>query len=165
MARRVVAAALGRAAFRDPGLVDDAVQECFVRLAGGLAGYRGEGSVAAYVAGVARRAALDELRRAARRFAKLERAAALEPPAPAEDPAAEAEGRIEAGRLLELLAEIEEPDRSLLYLREAEGFGTGELAAMFALPEGTVKSKVFRAKARLRGMMEARGGFGWIRED
>lgn len=157
--RRAAFVALGAAARRDPGLVDDAVQESCVRLAGALARFRGDSAVATFMAAVARRAALDELRKAARRSAKAERAArfaageASAPGAgagPGADPAMSLERREAGERVAALLARLPEPERSLVYLRDAEGASLGDLARAFGLPEGTVKSKLARARAKIR---------------
>jgi len=48
-------------------------------------------------------------------------------------------------------------DRALVYLHEAEGVGLAELGSAFGLPEGTVKSRLFRARARLASIMRDKG--------
>ncbi len=163
--RRVAAVALGTAARRDPGLVDDALQEAGLRLMAALGGFRGECSPASFLAAVTRRAALDELRKALRHRARGERLARLEPAASPGNgeaapggPALELE-RAEAARaVMELLSALPEPDRSLLYLRDAEGMDLGSLARAFGLPEGTVKSKLARSRDRIRAKAMAAWG-------
>ena len=150
--RRAAVVALGTAARRDPGLVDDAVQEACVRLIDALGLFRGQSSPATFMAAVARRAALDELRKGLRHGARVKRAALLsDPPDHAGlDPAAEAERVAAYEGVMAVLCRLAEPDRSLLYLRDAEGMGVGELAVEFGLPEGTVKSKLARARAKFK---------------
>jgi len=165
--RRAAFVALGAAARRDPGLVDDAVQEACVRLVDALARFRGEASVATFMAAVARRAALDELRKGLRRGAKAERAARLaaggaswrlDGEVAGSDPALSLERREAGARVVELLARLPEPERSIVYLRDAEGASLADLARAFGLPEGTVKSKLARARAKLRGKALAEWG-------
>ncbi|MBN1242672.1 MAG: sigma-70 family RNA polymerase sigma factor [Spirochaetales bacterium] len=166
--RRAAFVALGAAARRDPLLVDDAVQEACVRLVGALARFRGDSAVATFMAAVARRAALDELRKAARRGAMAARAARFAgdasapgvgvPPGSGGDPAAALERREASERVAALLAGLPEPERSLVYLRDAEGASLGDLARAFGLREGTVKSKLARARAKLRGQALAEWG-------
>ncbi len=49
------------------------------------------------------------------------------------------------------------PDyRIPLVLREMEGFSTEEIASILKIPEGTVKSRIFRAKETLRNLIERR---------
>lgn len=150
--RRAAVVALGTAARRDPGLVDDAVQEACVRLIDALGLFRAQSSLATFMAAVARRAALDELRKGLRHRARVKRATRLaDPPDHAGlDPAVEAERVAAYEGVMAMLYRLPEPDRSLLYLRDAEGMEVGELAVEFGLPEGTVKSKLARARNRIR---------------
>ncbi len=60
----------------------------------------------------------------------------------------------EKSRLWSVLGQIPEPERSLLYLKEAEGAEIQELAKAFSLPEGTVKSKLARTRAKFRLLWE-----------
>lgn len=150
--RRAALVALGSAAGRDPACVDDAVQDACERLLSAFASYRGDSEPATFMASVARRAALDLLRKGLRHRAKLRRAAALAGPeaeAP-EDPAGDAERRAAALGVMAALSVLPEPDRSLVYLRDAEGMELAGLAAAFSLPVGTVKSKLARSRLKLR---------------
>lgn len=54
----------------------------------------------------------------------------------------------------DLLARLDADSRSLLWLREVEGYSYHELAAMFAIPIGTVKSRLFVARQRLRDIWD-----------
>jgi RNA polymerase sigma-70 factor (ECF subfamily) len=46
------------------------------------------------------------------------------------------------------------PDRAILILRYEEGFDTAQAAAILGVPEGTVKSRLFYARQRLRSFLE-----------
>jgi RNA polymerase sigma-70 factor (ECF subfamily) len=48
------------------------------------------------------------------------------------------------------LARLEPEPRSLLWLREVEGYSGAELATMLDIPLGTVKSRLFAAREQLR---------------
>jgi RNA polymerase sigma factor (sigma-70 family) len=148
--RRVICVVLGSAARRDPSSVDDALQECGIRAMSSLAAYRGDCSVPAFLAAIARRAALDELRRTLRSRAKSLRAAAALVVLEEENPALALERRAAAEAVLGLLDTLKEPDRSLLYLRDAEGMDLKSLARSFGLREGTIKSKLARARSLIR---------------
>jgi RNA polymerase sigma-70 factor (ECF subfamily) len=64
----------------------------------------------------------------------------------------------EAGILMEdALARLEPERRSLLWLREVEGYTCAELAAMLDIPIGTVKSRLFAARERLRRIWKGEG--------
>ena len=56
--------------------------------------------------------------------------------------------------LKEALEQLSQPDRAILSLRYTEGFGTAEIAAILGVPEGTVKSRLFHARKRLRNFLE-----------
>lgn len=158
--RRVAAAVLGSAARRDPELLADALQEGYRRMLDALRGYRGESDPFAFLAAVLRRACLDTLRRETRARSRAERAAvfgAEGAAAAAVDPAGEAERAILADRVLSALDRLGEPDSSLVYLRDAEGLAVADLSAAFRMPEGTVKSRLARARIRLRRILAEEG--------
>lgn len=159
--RRVAAAVLGSAARRDPGLLEDALQEGYRRMLDAIRAYRGESDPFAFLAAVVRRASLDALRKETRARGRAQRAAAFGidggPGVAGEDPAGDAERAILADRVLAALDRLGEPDRSLVYLRDAEGVSVADLAAAFRMPEGTVKSRLARTRARLRGILAEEG--------
>jgi RNA polymerase sigma-70 factor (ECF subfamily) len=56
--------------------------------------------------------------------------------------------------LKEALEQLSGPDRAVLSLRYEEQFGTAEIACILGIPEGTVKSRLFYARQRLRTYLE-----------
>jgi RNA polymerase sigma-70 factor, ECF subfamily len=56
--------------------------------------------------------------------------------------------------LREALEQLSGPDRAVISLRYEEEFGTAEIACILGVPEGTVKSRLFYARQRLRKYME-----------
>jgi RNA polymerase sigma-70 factor, ECF subfamily len=50
----------------------------------------------------------------------------------------------------DVLARLEPDARSLLWLREVEGYSYAELAEILDVPVGTVKSRLFTAREELR---------------
>lgn len=158
--RRVAAAVLGSAARRDPGLLEDALQEGYRRMMDALRGYRAESEPFVFLAGVVRRACLDTLRKETRARGRAERAVVLRSGGTDDlevDPSREAERAALADLVLAALDRLGEPDRSLVYLRDAEGASVADLAAAFGMPEGTVKSRLARARTRLRGILAEEG--------
>ena len=65
-------------------------------------------------------------------------------------PAPGPEERQELEELLALPAE----DRALIHLYYYEGYSTAEIAAMLGRREGTVRSRLSRARAKLRVLLE-----------
>lgn len=55
----------------------------------------------------------------------------------------------------EALADLSSRDRTILSLRYEEGFNTDEIAAIMEIPSGTVKSRLYYARKRLRRFLEA----------
>jgi len=56
--------------------------------------------------------------------------------------------------LKEALEQLPGPDRAILSLRYEEQFHTAEIAAILGVPEGTVKSRLYHARNRLRKYLE-----------
>jgi RNA polymerase sigma-70 factor, ECF subfamily len=122
----------------DAKTAEDLAQEAFLQLWRNPNGFNpARATLKAYLFGIAAKRAADWWRHRARE----ERAA--------ESP--QAGIRIEAETLIEdALARLEPEPRSLLWLREVEGYSCAELAAMLEIPLGTVKSRLFTAREQLR---------------
>ncbi len=152
--RRAVAVIAGSLARYDELLVDDIVQETCVRLLSALKKYRGDCEPASFIVSVARKAALDAVRGHKRQARKSEKAGlfALTEPDSAQDIAEDVAAGDEAKKLLALLQKLGEPDRSILYMRDAEGIEIAELCRIYGLPQGTIKSKLSRARDKLRAL-------------
>ncbi|HXH48707.1 MAG TPA: sigma-70 family RNA polymerase sigma factor [Terriglobia bacterium] len=74
-----------------------------------------------------------------------------------ENPAPPSRSGSEARLLIEdLLARLDNDSRSLLWLREVEGYSYQELSLMLEIPVGTVKSRLFKAREHLRDMWRRR---------
>ena len=69
-------------------------------------------------------------------------------------PAANAENQELGRRIGEALGQLGEDQRMVFILREYEGLDYGEIAAVTGVSEGTVKSRLFRAKEALRQQLE-----------
>jgi RNA polymerase sigma-70 factor (ECF subfamily) len=54
------------------------------------------------------------------------------------------------------LAQVDESHREVVVLHYLADMGTAEIAAELGVPEGTVKSRLSRARARLAGLLEDR---------
>jgi RNA polymerase sigma-70 factor (ECF subfamily) len=84
------------------------------------------------------------------------RAAAARPDA---DAPFERVARAESVRRLQAaLLTLSFDHRAVLLLREVEGLACEEIAATLAVPEGTVKSRLARARESLRAGLLAQGG-------
>ena len=122
----------------DTKAAEDVAQEAFLQLWRHPNGFNpARATLKAYLFGTAAKRAADWWRHRARE----KRAAA----------SSQAGFGTEAATLMEdALARLEPERRSLLWLREVEGYSRAELAAMLDIPLGTVKSRLFAAREQLR---------------
>jgi len=120
----------------DSKAAEDISQEAFLQLWQRPNGFNpAQGTLKAYLFGIAAKRAADWWRH---------RAATSPPPERALRPG-------EAPVLIANALERIGPDaRSLLWLRDVEGYSYQELAEMLAIPLGTVKSRLFVAREQLR---------------
>lgn len=137
---------------RDEAL--DLTQDAFVRVWEALPQWQPEAQFRTWLFRIASNAALDALRR--RRVVAFEplddtfEVAADEP-----DPAQRMELKQRVAALEASLVKLSPEHREILLLREVENMSYDEIGAVLALSEGTVKSRLARARAAL---VEAHGG-------
>ena len=72
------------------------------------------------------------------------------------EPPAEVQAADESG-VLKALRKLPEKEQSVVVLTILQGYGMGETATALGIPVGTVKSRLSRAKTRLRGDLERMG--------
>jgi len=151
-------------AFRLVGSRDDAldvVQESFIHVIRGIQAFRGQSSFRTWLYRIVTHAALDYRRwRSHRRAESLEALAAVEPaagpshPTP-QDEAAEHDLR---NAIDEALANISEKNRAALVLYALEGMSYKEVADVLGISIGTVMSRIFNARQRLRELLASEIG-------
>ena len=141
--------ALARGLLADPEAAEDVVQETW--LAALTRAPAAPDSLRAWLARVARNAALN-LRRGERRRAARERASAREEAAPLESEVAER--LAEQARVAEAVRALREPYRTTIILRYAEGLPPREVARRLGVPVETVRSQQKRGLAELRRRLE-----------
>lgn len=144
-----------------PQTAEDVTQEAFISAWRHLDTFRG-GSFRSWLFTIAANRARDELRRGVRRPAtSLDAArddpdrAALDPPDGGPGPEAAAEqGELRAA-LEAALAELPPDWREVVVLSDVHGLGYAEIAQATGVALGTVKSRLSRARARLREVILA----------
>ena len=128
---------------RDPDEAADAVQDACLSAYRSAASYRGEARVTTWLHRIVVNACLDRVRRrAARPTVPLPE----QPPAYPRDRLAERETSLEVERAL---ASLPDEQRLALVLVDLQGLSVQEAAEVLDVPEGTVKSRCFRGRARL----------------
>ena len=142
---------------------EDATQEAFIRAYRRIESFRGE-RFRSWLFSIVANAARDELRRRKRRpQLSLDEARdnpdrpSLDPPDPGPSPEAEAvRGDLRAA-LEGALLELPEDWREVVILSDVQGLTYEEIAETLSLPLGTVKSRLSRARGRLRDILRQSG--------
>jgi RNA polymerase sigma-70 factor (ECF subfamily) len=142
-----------------PEAVEEAEQEVLWQLYRTLKKFRKESRFTTFLFGLCRHVAFNVSRSHQRTQQREQRWFRQEEPdrelrETEEDPSQELLKMQEKDRLWTVLGQLPEPERSLLYLKEAEGAEVKDLAKAFSLPEGTVKSKLARTRAKFRVLWE-----------
>ena len=144
----------------------DLTQEAFLNAWRGLSGFQGGSSFSTWLYRLASNACLDFLRREKRRrvlsmTVPLEdeegRQADLPDQGPTPEEALEASERclaLHAG-----LQRLSEEHRRVLVMRELQGLSYREIASALGVEEGTVKSRLARARGALRKVLLEEGNF------
>lgn len=127
---------------RDSDIVDLAVQDTFIAVWKSAKKFRGDGDVGAWIWGIAIRRLIDQLRK--------------RKPTPV-DPSTMIDASVDSGFDDELGGEAHdaltqlEPDLQAVMIATAiDGLTTKEAAHLLGIPQGTVKTRLMRAREQLR---------------
>ena len=142
---------------KNPADAEDTAQEAMLRAYRAMPRFLAKSSVATWLFRIAHNTCLDALRRPARQRENASLEAMKETgfdPESAGDTPEEAYVRAEeARRVQQAVLRLPEDQQALLNLRYGENMSYEQLAQITGLREGTVKSKLNRAKAKLRESM------------
>ena len=137
---------------------EDCGQEAMIRIWRNLANYRGECALESWVYRIAANCCMDWLRKKKRDQSVSMETMVEQGFDPADDaPGTEAQvvAKDERQRLREAIALLPDDQREALILTQLEKVSYEEAAQAFGVSEGTVKSRVNRAKARLKEILSA----------
>jgi RNA polymerase sigma-70 factor (ECF subfamily) len=140
-------AALRALAFRLLGnrdRMDDALQEAYLRAYRALSRFRGDSAISTWLYRIVYNACLDELR-------NTPQVVALDSVRERADPRP---GAAESLELADALASLPPADRAAVLLVDAQGFDYRSAAEVLGIPEGTIASRLNRARAHLRRYLD-----------
>jgi len=154
-----------RIAYRLLGNAEDAldvVQESFIHVLRGIGSFRGQSSFKTWLYRIVTHAALDWRRcRAVRSAASLDAESSPEPAAAGErrrSPTAEAVAADLKEAIDKALMNVSEKNRVALVLYALEGMSYQEVAEVLGISIGTVMSRIFNARQRLRELLASEIG-------
>lgn len=133
----------------DVEAAEDLLQDVFVALPAAIARFRGESSLRTFLISIAVNHAHNHVRAASRRRAALARMA-REPEPNSPDPEREVLRARLGQRLMLALDKLPLEQRVVVVLAEIEERSSQEIAAIVGVPEGTVRTRLFHAKRKLR---------------
>ncbi|MGI8684954.1 MAG: RNA polymerase sigma factor [Acidimicrobiales bacterium] len=137
----------------DAGRMDDVLQEAYVKAYRSLGAFRGDSSVRTWIYRITYNACIDDIRRRSR-VTDLPMDTAADRPAVGPDPADRAVLR---SGLAAALAGLPPDQRAAVLLVDAEGFDYAAAGKVLGVAEGTVASRVSRARAALRQALRENG--------
>jgi RNA polymerase sigma-70 factor, ECF subfamily len=130
-------------------LAEDAAQDTYLRALKALPAYRGDAAARTWLLAIARRAAIDAVRRAARRRRLTGRLLARTDASTATAPLAD-------GVLNDqLLGRLDVDRRTAFVLTQMLGFDYASAAEVCGCPVGTIRSRVARAREQLVAALQA----------
>jgi RNA polymerase sigma-70 factor, ECF subfamily len=131
---------------------DDVTQETLISAHRSFAEYRGDGSVRAWLLGIARNKCLQYLEKARRRSAGLARGSGRHESSTGEETLG---AKRRADRARALLEQVKPSDREALLLRFGADLSFKEVAAACGIDEPAARKRVSRALMRLRSALES----------
>jgi RNA polymerase sigma-70 factor (ECF subfamily) len=141
----------------DPAAAEDMVHDVFMKVPKALARWRRSGSLRTFLIGIAVNHARHHVRAARRRRAAVERLGKEPPAPPAESPEATLRREELARALQRALDKLPLRQRVAFVLCEIEERTSVEAAQIAGVSEGTIRSRLHHAKAKLRASLKRAG--------
>jgi RNA polymerase sigma factor (sigma-70 family) len=134
----------------------DMTQEAFIKAYGSLSSFRGDSKFSVWIYRIATNVCLDFLRSKSRKQQVSltvsdddDEDAQLDIPDPSSTPEQQLIKKISMQSVEEGLKTLPDKQRQILVMRELGGMSYAEIGKALSLEEGTVKSRIFRARKRL----------------
>ena len=143
----------------DDGEAEEVCQDVFLRAYRGLAGFRGDAKLSTWIGRIAYNTAAKRLARRRTRVEAAPEDAGRRSTAERATPGTQLDDVVRAelrAFVREKVGELAPEQRAAVTLFHLEEMSVAEVAAVMGVPEGTVKSHLFRARRLLRSMVEER---------
>lgn len=133
----------------------DMTQETFIKAYGSLSSFRGDSKFSVWIYRITTNVCLDFLRSKSRKqqvsltVSDDDEDAQLDIPDPSSTPEQQLMQKMSMQSVEEGLKTLPDKQRQILVMRELGGMSYAEIGAALSLEEGTVKSRIFRARKRL----------------
>ena len=143
----------------DPEDAADMTQETFIKAYRALSSFRGDSKFSSWLYRIASNVCLDFLRSRSRHpqvslsSSDEDGRTAFELPDMSRNPEEQLMKKLSMEAVRRGLEQLPEQQRQILVLRELGGLSYAELAQTLGLEEGTVKSRIFRARKRLCALL------------
>ena len=159
---RTYSASLFHVAYRmlgEPAEASDAVQEIFLKVFRNIGGFKGEAALKTWVFRIAFSELLNRLRwwRRRHRFATMSldeqpngTGIGHSVPSPSPTPEQMLQSKEQETAIHQALGRLSKDHRSIIVLRDIEGFSYNEIADVLGVSIGTVKSRLARARSDLK---------------
>jgi RNA polymerase sigma-70 factor (ECF subfamily) len=144
---------------------EDAAQEAFLSAWRGLSMFKGDSSFSTWLYRLTTNVCIDRMRKEKRRttiapsVSMEDEEGALQLPDRRYDPAETVEREERLAAVRRCMDALSDEHRQVLSLREFSGLSYGEIGALLHLEEGTVKSRICRARLQLRKLLLEEGNF------
>jgi RNA polymerase sigma-70 factor (ECF subfamily) len=140
---------------KNPSLSEDVVSDVFFDVWRQAGNFKGNSQVSTWLLAIARNKAFSALRRRVDEPLDNDTAAMIEDPA--DDPETVLDRKDRGAIVQECLAQLSSDHREVLNLVYYHGKSVDEIADIVGIPVGTVKTRVFYARDRLRKQLELAG--------
>jgi len=139
----------------DPPLAEEVLQDTLLAVWRGAAGFVGGSTVRTWLFAVARRRAVDALRRRSSGPAIDDDGLLAQQPDPAAGPERQLLARADLDRVAAAIGRLRPAHREVLALACVHELSSPEIGAVLGVPVGTVKSRLRLARVALVGLLES----------
>lgn len=136
---------------RDSALAEDVAQDAILKAWRALPTFRGDSSLRSWVLRITHNTAISTLRKRREELRDPDLLPELETRSTTEQ---QVEGRMSIGAFEDALNQLDELSRSIVVLREIEGFSYDEISQMLDVPLPTVKTRLLRSRRVLAAALE-----------